>query len=464
VILRRFARFLLRRRYIATFLRNVYSAAREEYRAIQEVNAGIPEATPIECRPSTIPARLNLLIPALAVQHVFGGISTALELFQKLCTGFENARIIMTEQRDFTPSDSAIFSDWTTAYMEMEDAPGRFILPAGDRAGRTLAVGAGDRFVATAWWTAVSARAIQLWQYHRFGATSYFPFVYLIQDFEPGFYAWSSRYALAESTYHHADDFIAVFNSSGLKQFFDEEGYFFPNFHVFEPRLNTRLLRMHQALLTTKRERRVLVYGRPNVPRNAFEIIVMGLKMWSVRNPEAPWEFVSVGELHAPIELGGGRSLVSLGKLSLEDYAMEMNRCRIGISLMISPHPSYPPLEMAALGMVVITNGHKGKDLSHLCPNIHSLNSLSPKEIADTLDKLIDQEPSLNDAPSLAWQNYLSGAAGITTEMTASLLDALFPLRQNRENLAQRNNERDGAMEHAHAPKNMKPRRHVDKD
>ena len=36
----------------------------------------------------------------------------------------------------------------------------------------------------------------------------------------------------------------------------------------------------------------------------------------------------------------------------------------IGISLMVSPHPSYPPLEMAHLGMLVLTNGFGAKDLS----------------------------------------------------------------------------------------------------
>lgn len=37
-----------------------------------------------------------------------------------------------------------------------------------------------------------------------------------------------------------------------------------------------------------------------------------------------------------------------------------------GISLMSSPHPSYPPLEMSVFGIKVITNNYSNKDLSSL--------------------------------------------------------------------------------------------------
>ena len=38
-----------------------------------------------------------------------------------------------------------------------------------------------------------------------------------------------------------------------------------------------------------------------------------------------------------------------------------MKRASIGISLMESPHPSYPPIEMALFGVNVITNIYESK-------------------------------------------------------------------------------------------------------
>ncbi|MNP72706.1 hypothetical protein D3C76_1693150 [compost metagenome] len=55
---------------------------------------------------------------------------------------------------------------------------------------------------------------------------------------------------------------------------------------------------------------------------------------------------------------------------------------------MISPHPSYPPLEMAHFGVKVLTNNYANKDLSKLHGNITSLENISPDVIAHTLSEL----------------------------------------------------------------------------
>jgi hypothetical protein len=52
---------------------------------------------------------------------------------------------------------------------------------------------------------------------------------------------------------------------------------------------------------------------------------------------------------------------------------------------MISPHPSYPPLELAAFGAGVITNTFDAKNLSTLHPSIYSVDILDPNKIAETI-------------------------------------------------------------------------------
>ena len=75
----------------------------------------------------------------------------------------------------------------------------------------------------------------------------------------------------------------------------------------------------------------------------------------------------------------------SLGKLSLEDYAKMLRTSAVGLSLMASPHPSYPPLEMSHFGLRTITNSYANKDLSTSHPNILSIEDVAPDTIADAL-------------------------------------------------------------------------------
>jgi hypothetical protein len=71
--------------------------------------------------------------------------------------------------------------------------------------------------------------------------------------------------------------------------------------------------------------------------------------------------------------------------LSLEAYARLLQETAVGVSLMISPHPSYPPLEMAHFGALTITNGFAPKDLAAWHDNIISLDHATPEALAEAL-------------------------------------------------------------------------------
>jgi hypothetical protein len=389
--MRNFFRFLLKSHRLHSYLKRTYMDALDLLPAAPGLpESSIPELTQLNCRVSNFNSqRLNLLVPTLAMRHVFGGISTALDLFRELAGDDINIRIILTDSQTFHSDENPAYAGWRVASLSESDCPGRLIIPAGDRYGQSLSVGRGDRFVATAWWSAVLAEAIQEWQGRTFGMAESPRFLYLIQDYEPGFYPWSARYALADATYRSSERMIALFNTRILRHFFEDEGYSFELAYEFDPRLSEQLRQLRDNAMTLPRERRVLVYGRPSVARNAFQIIVEGLRRFVDAYPDNDWTFVSAGELHPPIELGRGRLLNSVGKLSIEKYAEELGRSSIGISLMVSPHPSYPPLEMAAFGMQVITNRYKSKNLSELSPNIHSLTHVSPSALASGLAALV---------------------------------------------------------------------------
>lgn len=335
--------------------------------------------------------RLNLLVPSVNPEHVFGGISTALKFFEELTeqSGYAS-RIILT---DALPSREAIrkYGEKYRYVRCTKDCDARHqLVPYSDRWQRSIPVSSKDIFVFTGWWTAYCTQEAYL-KFEQEQNIAPNPFIYFIQDYEPGFYPWSTRYLLADSTYRSDRKQIAVFNSGLLYEFFRENKYAFYREYAFEPVLNAGLKKelSEHAGETVNKKRQILVYGRPSVDRNAFSLVVSSLKKLVERMDSAEnWEFVSAGEYHDKVNIGKGKSLTSVGKVTIEEYARLMMESYAGISLMSSPHPSYPPLEMSEFGVRVITNNYANKDLSVFNKNITSVSNVSPDNIAMQLEKI----------------------------------------------------------------------------
>jgi len=90
-------------------------------------------------------------------------------------------------------------------------------------------------------------------------------------------------------------------------------------------------------------------------------------------------------------------NLKIVGKLSLEEYSSYLRTASVGISLMLSPHPSYPPLEMAESGIVTITNSCFGKKLGRVADNIISLDRVTEDTIAEAIGSAIMRVPQTVD-------------------------------------------------------------------
>lgn len=346
----------------------------------------IYETTPILPRSSDIlKPRLNLLLPALAKDHVFGGIMTALQLFLALAKDDMDVRIILSDQADCAGMDIDMLRTWIAASVDSSDQHGRIVIPFGDRGHRTIPVRKTDIFVATAWWTAYVAQRLIDKQAERYKQPA-LPLVYLVQDHEPGFYPWSTRYYLAQSTYQYTGPMIGIFNTGLLQTYFQQQGYRFSSAYHFEPQLNPTLQRTRSQLRSTTKEKILILYGRPSVARNAFELVFQSVRAWTAIDQFAvDWKIFSIGEKHGDIDLHNGCKIVSLGKLTLDQYTDILQQAAIGLSLMFSPHPSYPPLEMAEFGVQTITNAFANKNLSALSPFLHSLDSPTPENIAELI-------------------------------------------------------------------------------
>ena len=87
------------------------------------------------------------------------------------------------------------------------------------------------------------------------------------------------------------------------------------------------------------------------------------------------WEFASIGGRGSlpSIALGGGQVLRPAPWASYAGYADSLRQADVLLCPMLSPHTSYPVLEMAACGGSVVTNSYGPKTaqaLSALSPDI----------------------------------------------------------------------------------------------
>ena len=329
--------------------------------------------------------RLTLVLPLLLKGADFGGTATGIDIFARLCLAMQAAgpldvRVIIT---DVLPETDPSIVVTRAAKSGLTLDPSRIELVR--RTNAVIAVRPNEIFITYNWWTTLNIAPLRDAQTNAFGGAPR-PLVWLIQDYEPGFMGFSSAHMLARAAYDTSEPLWGIVNSSNLARYLSAVGHQFDRSFVFEPVISDALRPYLDRVATSERHKRVLVYGRPTVERNCFPALVRGLRRWGRDYPEyADWEVISAGVDHPAVDLGSGRMLTSVGKLSLEAYAEMLLGCSVGVSLMASPHPSYPPLEMAHFGLRTITNGFFCKDLSDFHPLITSVASIAEEPLAAAL-------------------------------------------------------------------------------
>ncbi|HEY7735546.1 MAG TPA: hypothetical protein VH813_02005 [Candidatus Limnocylindrales bacterium] len=332
--------------------------------------------------------RLVVLMPSLRLSRLTGGPNTVLSLTARLALDGIRVR--------YVSAYLGIDRQTDPLHAHIERLAGR-PLPAdaiefvdGSTPGGGVPVGRGDVLLATWWPTAHLARDALA----RTGGSA---FVYAIQDYEPGFYPWSSTHVMADATYRFPHR--SVFNQGLLRDYFRQHrvgsygGPDEPPSVTFEPAVDRTLFHAPSPGDARPPRRRLLFYARPRIERNAFELGLRGLRLAAAQgafDPEA-WELRSVGTSLPDFALAPGVSLVNAPWLPYADYAAYLRDSSILLSLMLSPHTSYPPLEMAASGGTVITNTFDVKTadlLSAISPGIRGV-AADPDAIADALVRAV---------------------------------------------------------------------------
>ena len=327
---------------------------------------------------------LNILDAVWASTGMTGGPNTVINLACRIARQGIPVRLAATVEGPFL--DPAWFRRHAEALLADRDVPEVPIVSAA-RADRPLQVGPGDVFLATHWITAQQLKAVL----PRMPIRQFF---YMLQEFEPAFYAWSSNYALAIETY--GMDYWPIVNETLLAEYLFSQPLGRLNDPlmreraiVFEPAVDAALFRP-AAADAPARPRRLLFYARPNSTRNLFGIGLVALRQ-AVADPAfAGWEFLSIGGRGgiSDLPLGHGHVLRTAPWVDYAGYGRLLRAADVLLCPMLSPHTSYPVLEMAASGGLVITNTFATKTAAALRGISHNIIAVEPT-IAGFADGLL---------------------------------------------------------------------------
>jgi hypothetical protein len=199
--------------------------------------------------------KLNVLIPSIGLRHMSGGPNTALQFVARLAADGERVRLISTDQGIDEGSDEDELWRHISRLTGVARRHRNLEIVDGSKVAQPVVIGENDVFFATAFWTAQAVKAaLPLVRPQRF--------LYLVQDFEPGFFAASSQYALALETY--SLDHFPIVNTQVLFDFlvanrigrFADEQILLGDAVVFQPSVD----RFHFYVDVQPRDKRRLLF------------------------------------------------------------------------------------------------------------------------------------------------------------------------------------------------------------
>lgn len=357
--------------------------------------------------------RVSVVTDSLASHSLFGGVATSIIYGALLANRIGASLRIITRT---TPPDAAAFGLVLSANMislqgtlEMCQAP--------LDGSKDVALSHEEIFVATSWW---SLRALR----QSLPASRV---IYLLQEDERMFYPRGDDYLRCTETLAK-DTVFTVINTKLLHDHLcvgdglipglvDRSTWFEPAFPY-----KRKFVRRKDA------PRKFFFYARPHHQRNLFalglEALTQGLGKGHFTT--GGWHIYFVGSNIPDLKLPCGATLHRVEGLDWKQYQDLIQEMDAGFCLMDTPHPSYPPLDLAACGAAVLTNtcGSKtslakySRNILVAKPNVESLASALGELERLALDEEKRTRNLRSDSISRSWRDSLAE----TLEATVSSL------------------------------------------
>ena len=355
-----------------------------------------------------LPPRLTLVTDSINSGSLYGGVATAIIFAVELAKASRRKLRILT--RTELPHRENVQHVLDIAGIAYRDDIEFCCSGPGSR--REIDIGEDEVFVTTSWWTTSSS--LKVLPAERI--------VYLLQEDEREFYpAGDDQLRCAETLRdpririvtntklladHLAGDGFTNIARNGLwfEPAFPPASYYYAPARA--PKLN------------------FFFYARPMNLRNLFYrgIEVIGEAVDQGILDPAEWQIHFVGKDLNPAWADLSFRPILRQNLVWSDYAALVRRMDLGLSLMYTPHPSYPPLDLAACGSVVVTNRHGPKqDLDRFSKNIICADSDAASLLA-----ALRQGAALARDPERRLANHL--ASTFSRDWSASMRGAVASL------------------------------------
>jgi len=312
--------------------------------------------------------RLTIITDSLGDRSLFGGVGTSLILGALLAerTG-ASLRLCTTQE----PSDGSAFRNVLLQHGIKGPEQLECVTPSNDD---VLDWGDNDVALTTSWWSTWAAlRSVPANRV-----------VYLLQEDERCFYPDGDEKIRCERLLQTTGPRVLV-NTNRL---YSHLCHSFPHLETdgvaFEPAFPPTL---YQRSDTRNKKLHLVYYARPSHARNLFWLGLEALDRAALEGTLDPsaWDVTFLGSDIPRVKLANNIEPRRIERLPWQDYAALVRTADLGLSLMASPHPSYPPLDLAASGAVVVTNTWEGKNsLDDVCANILTA-APTPTALAEAL-------------------------------------------------------------------------------
>ncbi len=319
--------------------------------------------------------RINIIIPTIDFTYFFGGYIAKFNFAMQLVNNGYKVRMVIV---DYCNYDLPTWKGEIKHYTGLDNFFDKVeVFYSFDRS-HTLEVSQNDIFIATTWWTAhIANDALKYTNAKRF--------LYFIQEYEPFTFPLGTFYALAQQTYSFPH--YAIISTELLRDYFRQNKIgVFAGADPSEGEYNsisfenaTLSFDIKEQEMSTRKKKSVLFYARPeqHASRNMFELGILALSN-AIKNgcfDLKCWEFFGIGTVsgYKNIKLYENTEMKLLPRVSLSEYEDFLPKFDLGIALMLTPHPSLLPIEMASAGMIVLTNSFANKTeekLQEISPNI----------------------------------------------------------------------------------------------
>ena len=371
------------------------------------------------------PKRINVLVPAFDVETMSAGFFGVFQVARFIRASGYRTRLVLFDNFNFS---LATFRRRMLSYPELETLCDEVEIEYIGQRTSALRISPKDNSVATVWYSAYFADKIMR-------TLRGDPFLYLIQDYEAQFYPGGSHFALADNSYSLR--YNALISSKPLLDFFRSRkiGAFGDGALLYETFDNACTASLPDkagwVAEHTRRPFRLAFYSRPMVRRNMFELGALALCTSLDRGVfrDRDWEFLGIGLGRSKVQLTRGKVMHQLPRMTLAAYRSTVSTFDVGLTLMASSHPSLVPFDLAASGVVTVTNtfGSKTADYftsvsANIVPSPPELTALV-RQLAIAESLAYDLEARYRNAEKMT---YPCSWSQVFTDRHVSLLRATF--------------------------------------